>query len=195
MREAHRTPSPRTIAGVDGNIRAGHSQMEGDVPIAPRVGVGRAHSEDDTASRCVLWKQHLEKEETPVRIRFPPAQSPQHRWEGGLGLARQPKPRSSSLSLARETTGKGSVLLDPSRAPQPLAWASALQHTLPKAAFNRDLPRSHHKHLSGPWLISHLHWPPHCTHPFLLDPLHPAVPLAGAGPRVTCLVSTPSLPQ
>lgn len=86
------------------------------------------------------WKRRKPQSESGS----PLPRAPSIAGRGGLGLARQPKPRSSSLSLARETTGKGSVLLDPSRAPQPLAWASALQHTLPKAAFNRDLPRSRH---------------------------------------------------
>lgn len=128
----------------------------------------------------------------------PLPRAPSIAGRGGLGLTRQPKPRSSSLSLARETTGKGPVLLDPSSipgAPQPLARAPVPQNTLPKPAFNRNLPRSHHKHLSGLRPISRLLWPTHCAHPFLLDSLHPAVPLAGACLRVTCLVSTPSMPQ
>lgn len=58
--------APRTIAGVNCNVKAGHGQVEGDVPIAARVHVSGAHGEKDAPCRGVFWQRHLEEEEALV---------------------------------------------------------------------------------------------------------------------------------
>lgn len=80
-------PAPRTIAGVDGNIAAGHGQAEGDIPVGPHVRVSCTHSENDAACRRVLWQQHLEEEEALVSAWCPKLGASHWGWEGS-GLAR-----------------------------------------------------------------------------------------------------------
>lgn len=95
-------PAPRTVAGVDGDVRAGHGQVEGDVSIAPRVWVSCAHGENGAACRRVLRQRHLREKEGPVSTGCPmqapvtPCLEPAGLGEG-LGLARAAIARVAQL--------------------------------------------------------------------------------------------------
>lgn len=81
--------APRTIAGVNCNVKAGHGQVEGDVPVAARVHVSGAHGEKDAPCRGVFRQRHLEEEEALVTWALSPFS---WSWTAGLG---------ESLELAR----------------------------------------------------------------------------------------------